>query len=967
MSTGEEVASLHVDVSAKIGKAESDLRAFEQRLDKAAARSQQMATQVDAAGKRTVAAAGSTKQLTRSLNEADQAMTGLERALTAANRNAAKQERDQQRLADEYIRGATASRDYGRALEMLTSEQQRAGAGSLRFAQLETQKIRVMDQATRAAERQQRATQAQRSVTDSFRGSAMALAGTLGLTTAGSMAFAAVVQRTVEGFKLAAQLDQNRRSLNTLIGDQQRGNQVFETAIRFGETYGFTQREMGTSAQAAALLMKDSTTAAEKQFEVLARLASLNADEGISGATFATKELASGDIESIVERFNLGRAAANRMKAEVASGKDVFQVLDAELNRMNVTVDVLKNRMEGAAGSMYRAQQANENLTLSLGRLAESKGALDLVNALASGLNNVARSLDYGGQLQQFNAQVVEGADGFADYLARLNQANAAIPGYLSKIPALTEAQYAYAQSLRSGGMATEEAINKARGLGELATLIQNNFNPAAEAAGGIFQHLGIGIEAIPQAGAQAKQTLQELGPQLLNLAATSDGARAQITGLVQQLIDGTISVPAFRTAVDELSAAEQTNAEVSVQAAFRQQELATAMQTASAATVDQTAAMDEEIVKSLLAEAQSQQLTQRKAELESQARAAAAALLASGDAGAAAAARLATSSSQVDQLTAAFYRLQAAQAQAQAYQSAYADYRAGERDSTTLKSPLGAAAQERQNNAARAAQAEIAKQQREAAERAAKAGSTAARKAESQANAAARKAQTEANKAAREQDAHEKARLALLGDQERLLELQKKLTTNMGETDRLELLKDIQDLEKKIADERERQVKAAIDARLLALDDRKKRREEAKEQAMAQRVLQSSTASEDMKAAARDVLERIPLEQQKRAEDIASKARDASGTSPPTTGAQASFPTPRAPQIPATPSTPITTMPVGMPSMVGAPSPQVGTPQIITTIDLKVYLDSREIAAEVMASQRQAYDRSKSRGAGGN
>jgi hypothetical protein len=97
---------------------------------------------------------------------------------------------------------------------------------------------------------------------------------------------------------------------------------------------------------------------------------------------------------------------------------------------------------------------------------------------------------------------------------------------------------------------------------------------------------------------------------------------------------------------------------------------------------------------------------------------------------------------------------------------------------------------------------------------------------------------------------------------------------------------KDAADEAERLADAQERATRSALDARLAAVDDRKQRRVEARELAAAQRVLASAQTSAEQKAAARDVLERIPLEQQRRALDIASKQREGGGA-PAATAAQ--------------------------------------------------------------------------------
>ena len=91
---------------------------------------------------------------------------------------------------------------------------------------------------------------------------------------------------------------------------------------------------------------------------------------------------------------------------------------------------------------------------------------------------------------------------------------------------------------------------------------------------------------------------------------------------------------------------------------------------------------------------------------------------------------------------------------------------------------------------------------------------------------------------------------------------------------------KEIADLEGKIADEQERQAKALVDSPGSASSTTASERRAKKPASSPLRSACWPVArtSEEQKAAARDVLERIPLEQAKRALDIAGKQRDAGG-----------------------------------------------------------------------------------------
>src|SRR6185295_4299536 len=330
---GDTAATLEVDILAGRETVTAALARLEQQLDRSDATAQRVATALEAKLARGQA-------------------TARDGALSHA-----------QALA----RLQAASGDLTSAERTLSTAIAQSAQGAIGTIRAETQLATVRRQLVDA-------TRTSATSTQSFGSQLLSLAGPLGVATTGIGALIAVGGKVKDGFNLAATLDEQRRTVQTLVGDVAKGSTIFDQAAAFGRKYGFTQREMGTAAAAAAPLIRSSTTATEKQLEVLGQLASLNTEEGFKGAVFSTKELASGDITSIVERFNLSRDAANAMKAAIASGADVFQVLDAQLTRMGVTTDVLANRTLGAAGATRTYAQAQEDLSLALGRLAEGPG-----------------------------------------------------------------------------------------------------------------------------------------------------------------------------------------------------------------------------------------------------------------------------------------------------------------------------------------------------------------------------------------------------------------------------------------------------------------------------------------------------------------------------------------------------------------------------------------------------------------
>lgn len=438
----------------------------------------------------------------------------------------------------------------------------------------------------------------------------------------------------------------------------------------------------------------------------------------------------------------------------------------------------------------------------------------------------------------------------------------------------------------------------------------------------------------------------------------------------------------------------EQFNAAKGAQAqAQAQSEAGTASQTAAEQIAAQRQALADEAAQALISETNSQQLTLAKEILAAQAKAAADSILASGGNIEAEAARLAASSSQVDVLTASFLRL----AQAQAIQRAAAGFSQNVYDDAgnvvpgkARQRPVGsdnlakiradqekaiADAQRDQaiatgTNAQHMAllkrelaglvpgsaayirkQTEIEQlQQRINAEatRGAKAATTAANKAARADAAAARAAERDADKLQR-------AREALMSDEEKLAAKRVQLAGGrLPEDERLALVKEIRDLEERISEEQERRRKAAIDAELAAIDDRKRRREEATDLDRARRVLGSAQASEAQKAAARDVLERIPLEQAKRMQEIADKQREAGrqGVSPGAT------------PVPATAGSTRTTLPVPVTGIGGgrtggipvSAAPLASPITLQPVFDVRVTLDGAAIAAVVEVRQREQF-----------
>jgi hypothetical protein len=372
---------------------------------------------------------------------------------------------------------------------------------------------------------------------------------------------AVVAGKAAEGFTLGAELDQSRRMLGTLFQDVERGNKVYADAIKWGQQYGYTQKEIASATASAAGIIRTSTATTEKSLEVIARLGTLNPAEGIEGAVVAIKELASGDIVSLAERFNVSKDAARAMKDEIAAGADPIMVLDAALAKMGVTAEVLSNRMEGPNGALLRNKQAMESLTLSLGTLLEAFGATYILEAFAAGLHTIAEGivstaegvstfLNQDALMSQAitdgTARMIARGATFADYAARMDSVG-------QSANALTQAEYEAAAAMIANGTAANDAIAAAQTLSDTQGVLTDAL-------------INVGLQSGMTAEAQAA-----LIERTMELAGESPAAAAAVAELTDEL-SNTQDVDAFTAALETTTVSLENNASAAAEDASMMQ-----------------------------------------------------------------------------------------------------------------------------------------------------------------------------------------------------------------------------------------------------------------------------------------------------------------------------------------------------------------------------------------------------------
>lgn len=621
--------------------------------------------------------------------------------------------------------------------------------------------------------------------------------------------------------------------------------------------------------------------------------AALGAANALEVTEARVKALA-GSTERYDQIVNLARRGQEQYGGTLEENIAGLGALVNLSNRSGVAIETLDNAVRRLAAA--DPAQGIEGATVALREFLSGTGA-EAVTSLAERFELPKAALTALADASVSTQQRMAGLDTALNDLGYTNEFLAASTGTpAASFDRLSSAWSNFAATLGSGistalepaAVATTDLLNRLTALGSIENLVTT----ATGERGKALQ------AALPQllAAAAGTEAEEEAVRNLIGAYYAGTGAYADIT-TGTALFNAELA--ALVTGTEAASAAEYANT-------LAAHGMTTAHQDAALAAVAQRDALQQATEEAALNEAQNRLAAQANDELAANAQAAAEALLASGDASAAATAKMAAQYGVTIDLVNAYLQLasaaniaRAAMDQMQAQEILTRQGKEPSRrdqsrtDLVKQQHAAAAAAQEAAEKAAKAAQAAAKK-----TGAAHKAAGTAAAKEAKAAAAAQAKAEREAAQAAAEAEraaeALQKAQDDLLSSEEKLAVYRERLAAgDLPEVERLRLMKEIRDLEEQIADEQDRARRAAIDAALAAIDDRKQRREEAKEIARAQRVLASTTTSEEQKAAARDVLERIPLEQAKRAEELADKLEDAGQAAPPTGAEYTTMPVP--------------------------------------------------------------------------
>lgn len=208
-----------------------------------------------------------------------------------------------------------------------------------------------------------------------LRTSALGLVAALG----GTAAAVGIFSKSIGG---AMQMEQTQMQIEALAGDAEKGKKIFDMVNDMGLKSVFSEKDFLNAGKAFLPITKD-VGELNKMLGVTERLASANPLEGMEGAAFSIKELASGDIASIAERFNIGKADLRNAGFDSAKGyKNNIAALDKVLTQYGFTQEYI-NKVNQSGAAQWDMMKSN----ISSAVAKSGKAALELLKGPLEEIN----------------------------------------------------------------------------------------------------------------------------------------------------------------------------------------------------------------------------------------------------------------------------------------------------------------------------------------------------------------------------------------------------------------------------------------------------------------------------------------------------------------------------------------------------------------------------------------------------
>lgn len=126
-----------------------------------------------------------------------------------------------------------------------------------------------------------------------------------------------------------------------------------------------------TAGSKGLLTMTSDLSQLQKAWNTIEKLNAVNPLQGVEGAVYSLKALQSGDVESIVDRFDLNRADVNPLKG--MSFADQIKGLDKLLAKMNITEQVVEDMGNTTLGQWNSLNERVSTVLRDIGEAPNSR------------------------------------------------------------------------------------------------------------------------------------------------------------------------------------------------------------------------------------------------------------------------------------------------------------------------------------------------------------------------------------------------------------------------------------------------------------------------------------------------------------------------------------------------------------------------------------------------------------------
>jgi hypothetical protein len=321
------------------------------------------------------------------------------------------------------------------------------------------------------------------------------------------------------------QLDKVEGTARMLSGTTKSYNELLALAKTNQGLFGGSLADNIQGLTGFANMAKKSGVSLSEFNDLAQRLNLLDPAQGMEGAAVALKEAMSGSSQSLVERYELPRAALAKLSDANMSAADRVKYLSAMIADQGVAAGA------GASGVTETAKAYNE-LGAQLDTVKTKVGGwlADFFAVTARGgtfVINVVKDGSGGGTETDTSATYVQPGMGYEDYQKNVvagrqaTNEKAGLIGNPVQIGLLGKAQFEYAQSLIATGTAANDAYSKSVALSD-----------AFDAASVTAYQLGDTTGATEQ--------------RMIALAQSSDQGHAGVVALASALSNGRIGADQF-------------------------------------------------------------------------------------------------------------------------------------------------------------------------------------------------------------------------------------------------------------------------------------------------------------------------------------------------------------------------------------------------------------------------------------